>query len=233
MFEFLFLDLDDTILDFHKAESIAIRKALLACGVTPTDETVALYSSINKRHWQMLERGEITRDQVKIFRFARLFEALGVTADPYATAKNYEVLLGIGHYFLPGAEEAVAALSKKYRLFLASNGTASVQAGRMTSANLYRFFEKTFVSEDIGENKPSPAYFQRCFAQIPDFDPEKALMVGDSLTSDILGGKNAGIRTCWVNPQHAAAPEGLRPDYEIETLSQLEGLLEELCALSI
>ena len=127
----------------------------------------------------------------------------------------------------------MAALSKKYRLFLASNGTASVQAGRMTSANLYRFFEKTFVSEEIGENKPSPAYFQRCFAQIPDFDPEKALMVGDSLTSDILGGKNAGIRTCWINPQHAVAPEDLRPDYEIEALSQLEGLLEELCALSI
>lgn len=228
MLEFLFLDLDDTILDFHKAESIAIRKALQNAGVNPTDENVTLYSSINKRHWQMLERGEITRDQVKVYRFARLFEALGVAADPYATAKNYEVLLGIGHYFLPGAEEAVVALSKKYRLFLASNGTASVQAGRMTSANLYQYFEKAFVSEEIGENKPSAAYFQRCFEQIPGFDPEKALMVGDSLTSDILGGKNAGIRTCWVNPHHAAAPEELRPDYEIEALSQLEGLLENL-----
>ena len=233
MIEFLFLDLDDTILDFQKAESIAVRKALQNAGVVPTDENVALYSAINKRHWQMLERGEITRDQVKVFRFARLFEALGVTADPSATAKDYEVLLGIGHYFRPGAQEAVAALSKKYRLFLASNGTASVQAGRMTCANLYQYFEKAFVSEEIVENKPSAAYFQRCFAQIPDFDPEKALMVGDSLTSDILGGKNAGIRTCWVNPHHTAAPEALRPNYEIEALSQLEGLLEELCVLSI
>lgn len=228
MIEFLFLDLDDTILDFQKAEAIAVRKALHNAGVAPTDENVAQYSAINKRHWQMLERGEITREQVKVFRFARLFEALGVVADPVATARNYEVLLGIGHYFLPGAQEAVAALSKKYRLFLASNGTASVQAGRMSSANLYPFFEKTFVSEEIGANKPSLAYFQRCFSQIPDFDPEKALIVGDSLTSDILGGKNAGIRTCWVNPHHAIAPEALRPDYEIEALSQLEGLLEEL-----
>ncbi len=228
MVEFLFLDLDDTILDFHKAESIAIRKTLEKAGVTLSEENVALYSQINKQHWEMLERGEITRAQVKVFRFARLFEALGVTADPVATAKNYEALLGIGHYFLPGAEEAVTALSKKYRLFLVSNGTASVQAGRMTSANLYRFFEKTFISEEIGANKPSLTYFQRCFSQIPDFDPLKSLIVGDSLTSDIQGGKNAGIRTCWVNPHHVAAPEALQPDLEIERLSQLAPLLETL-----
>lgn len=228
MVEYLFLDLDDTILDFHKAEGIAIRKTFSQWGVEPTDETVARYSAINKKHWQMLERGEITRDQVKVFRFARLFEELGVEADPYAVAKTYEKLLAIGHYFLPGAEEAVASLSKKYRLFLASNGTASVQAGRMTSANLYRFFEKAFVSEEIGADKPSMAYFNGCFAQIPGFDPEKAMIVGDSLTSDIQGGKNAGLLTCWVNPKHLTAPEHLRPDYEIESLSQLEALLVSL-----
>lgn len=228
MYEFLFLDLDDTILDFHKAESIAVRKALAEAGLNVTDEVVARYSAINKRHWEMLERGEITRDQVKVFRFARLFESEGVAADAEATAKNYERLLGIGHYFLPGAEETVAYLSGKYRLFLASNGTASVQKGRMTSANLYRFFEKAFVSEEIGANKPSVAYFERAFAQIPGFNPQKAIIVGDSLTSDILGGINAGIATCWVNPKHLEAPANIRPDYEIEALHQLPQLLESL-----
>ena len=228
MFEFLFLDLDDTILDFHKAESIAVRKALAEAGLDVTDEVVAQYSTINKHHWEMLERGEITRDQVKVLRFARLFEALGVEADAEATAKNYERLLGIGHYFLPGAEETVEYLSRHYRLFLASNGTASVQKGRMTSANLYRFFEKAFVSEELGANKPSMAYFSQAFSQIPGFDPKKAIIVGDSLSSDIQGGKNAGIATCWVNPGHKQAPDHLRPDYEIESLSQFPALLESL-----
>lgn len=228
MYKFLFLDLDDTILDFHKAESIAVSKALAQAGVEPTAETVALYSRINKAHWEMLERGEITREQVKRFRFARLFEALGVEADPAECARNYERLLAIGHYFLPGAEEAVSRLSKKYRLFLASNGTASVQKGRLTSANLYRFFEKVFVSEEVGANKPSKEYFDRCFAQIPGFDPSKAIIVGDSLTSDILGGRNAGIATCWVNPGHKPKRADIPADYEIEALSELEGLLEAL-----
>ena len=97
----------------------------------------------------------------------------------------------------------------------------------MTSANLYRFFEKVFVSQEIGYNKPSKDYFEACFAQIPGFDRDKALMVGDSLTSDIQGGINAGIRTVWVNPGHLESGS-VKPDYEIESLSQLEALLETL-----
>jgi 2-haloacid dehalogenase len=186
------------------------------------------YHVINKWHWEQLEQGKLTREEVLQNRFGVLFEELGVAADKEACARAYEKNLSIGHFFLPGAEEAVDRLSKKYRLFLASNGTASVQHGRMTSANLYRFFEKVFVSQEIGHNKPSKAYFDGCFAQIPGFDPEKAIIVGDSLTSDILGGINAGIRTCWVNPGHAPARADIQPDYEIEALPQLEALLEAL-----
>ena len=157
-----------------------------------------------------------------------LFKEFGVEVDPALCAKTYEKKLSIGHWFLPGAEETVEYLSKHYRLFLASNGTASVQKGRMTSANLYRFFEKVFVSQEIGHNKPAKAYFDGCFAQIPDFDPSKALMVGDSLSSDILGGINAGIRTVWVNPNHVENTTDIKPDYEIEALHQLPALLETL-----
>ena len=228
MIEFLFLDLDDTILDFHKAEKIAITKTIEAFGAAVTPEILDRYHVINKAHWEQLEQGKLTREQVLTGRFAVLFQELGITVDPVACARNYEKNLAIGHYFLPGAEEAVDALSKKYRLFLASNGTASVQKGRMTSANLYRFFETVFVSQDIGHNKPSKAYFDACFARIPGFDPRRAMMVGDSLTSDILGGINAGLATCWVNPQHLPARSDIRPDYEIESLAQLEALLESL-----
>lgn len=227
MIEFLFLDLDDTILDFKKAEHIAIRKTIGDFGVEPTDEICERYSVINKQHWEMLERGELDREQVVTGRFAVLFGELGVSVDATACARQYEHNLAQGHFFLPRAEETMFVLADKYRLFLASNGTASVQKGRMTSANLYRFFEKVFVSQEIGATKPSTDYFERCFAQIPDFDKSKALMVGDSLSSDIKGGINAGIKTCWVNPNHAD-PGQLKPDYEIEALYQLPALLETL-----
>jgi 2-haloacid dehalogenase len=225
--EFLFLDLDDTILDFHKAERIALSKTIRDFGVEPTEEVLHRYHLINKWHWEQLELGKLTRAEVLENRFKVLFQELGREVDATACARAYERNLSVGHYFLPGAEEAVEALSKKYRLFLASNGTASVQKGRMTSANLYRFFEKVFVSQEIGYNKPSEAYFDTCFAQIPGFDRAKAIMVGDSLSSDIKGGINAGIATVWVNPEHKDCGN-VKPDYEIESLSQLEALLETL-----
>lgn len=228
MFEFLFLDLDDTILDFHKAEHIALSKTLEQFGLTPTEAVLSRYSRINKDHWERLERGELTRAQVLSGRFLVLFQEMGYQVDPEQVARTYEKNLSVGHYFLPGAEAAVDALSKKYRLFLASNGTASVQKGRMTSANLYRFFEKVFVSQEIGHNKPAKEYFDACFAQIPGFDKSKAIIVGDSLTSDILGGINAGIATCWVNPGKKPCPAHMKPDYEIGYLYQLEELLEKL-----
>ena len=227
MIEFLFLDLDDTILDFHKAERLAIARTFESFGLEPTEEVLNLYHEINIRHWQMLERGELTREQVLVNRFGALFEALGKTVDPALCARTYEHNLSIGHYFLPGAEETVKRLHEKYRLFLASNGTASVQHSRMTSAGLYPYFEQVFISQKLGYNKPSREYFDACYARIPDFDVSKALMVGDSLSSDILGGINGGMRTCWVNPEHKK-PGNIVPDFEIENITQLEALLETL-----
>jgi len=228
MFEYLFLDLDDTILDFQKAEHIALSKTLKSFGLEPTETVLKRYNLINKAHWEALERKELTREQVLVGRFQTLFEEMGITVEPVSVARAYEDNLSIGHYFLPGAEEAVERLSKKYKLYLASNGTAKVQAGRLKSANISRFFEEVFVSQELGANKPSPEYFEKCFARIPGFDKTKAIIVGDSLTSDILGGQNAGIATCWVNPHHKQGREDIRVDYEIEALSQLEALLEGL-----
>ena len=228
MIEFLFLDLDDTILDFHKAEKIAISKTFREFGIEPTDEVLRRYSQINKECWHKLELGEWIREQVLVRRFELLFGEYGIACDGTQVARAYEKNLSVGHYFLPGAEEAVDRLSRKYRLFLASNGTASVQKGRMTSANLYRFFEKVFVSQELGTNKPAKEFFERATAQIPGYDPAKAMMVGDSLTSDILGGIRAGMKTCWVNPNHAPADPQIPADYEIESIMHLEALLKSL-----
>ena len=134
MIEFLLLDLDDTILDFHKAERIALSKTFRDFGLEPREEVLELYHKINKWHWEQLELGVMTRDQVLVGRFDRLFQELGMEVDAAACMKRYEHNLSIGHYFLPGAEEAVKKLHEKYRLFLVSNGTATVQHGRLTSA---------------------------------------------------------------------------------------------------
>ena len=228
MIEYLFLDLDDTILDFKKAEHIALQKTLRDAGIEPTEAVCALYSRINVSYWERLERKELTRAQVMLGRFEELVQTLGAAADAKACADACAYNLGIGHYVLPSAEEAVASLAKKYKLYITSNGTASVQSGRLASANISHYFEDIFISQDMGADKPAKAYFDACFARIPDIDPAKTMIVGDSLTSDILGGKNAGILTCWINPTHKPGREDIRPDYELESLTQLEEMLETL-----
>lgn len=228
MIEFLFLDLDDTILDFHKAERIAIAKTFREFGLEPSDEVLSRYHDINIAHWQMLERGELEREQVKVLRFSALFSEFGMDVDASALAKQYESNLGIGHYFLPGAMEAVDSLSRQYPLYLASNGTSSVQHSRLTSAGLYPYFKEVFVSQNIGFNKPSPDYFNACFARIPGFTADRAMMVGDSLTSDILGGIQSGMKTCWINPIHKANNTNIFPDYELESITQLLDLLKQI-----
>lgn len=228
MFEILLIDLDDTILDFKKQEHVAIRKTLQDAGLEPTEEVCARYSQINDWHWKQLEKGLITRDEVLHGRFRVLFAEMGIEADAANTALAYMENLGSGHYFLPGAEEAIRSLGQKYRVFLASNGTSSVQRRRIESAGLENLVEGIFISQDIGVNKPGKGYFDYCFAHIPNFDSQKVLMVGDSLSSDILGGQNAGIPTCWVAQKDKVCTLEQQPTYRIESIMQLESLLETL-----
>lgn len=224
-FEILLLDLDDTILDFHWSERRALTRTFEQLGIPADEKTFSRYSAINGACWKMLERGELTREELMSRRFEQLFLELKLDSDYAAAAELYPELLSQGHCFLPGAEEALERLSKKYRLFLVSNGNAKVQAGRLDSAGIRPFFEDIFISQDLGADKPAVEFFERCFSRIEGFDKEKAIIVGDSLTSDIRGGNNAGIATCWVNPRHLPRPGDLRIDYEIEALAQLEALL--------
>lgn len=228
MIRFLFLDLDDTILDFHKAERLAIAKTFRSFGLEPTEEVLNRYHVINKIHWERLERGEETRLQVLENRFADLFSEMGVPADPAQIAKSYEGNLGIGHFFLPDAEETVHTLAEKYPLYLASNGTDTVQHSRLTSAGLYPYFKGIFISQEVGFNKPAKEFFDVCASKIPGFNAAQALMVGDSLTSDILGGANAGMKTCWVNPEHKPCRPDISVDFQINSITELPALLEQL-----
>lgn len=225
MFRTIFIDLDDTILDFGAAEHAAISKTFRQVGLEPTPELLARYSAINLSQWEAYERGEITRDTVLVRRFELLFRELGSSLDAQSTEDIYRGYLGVGHYFIDGAVKILEYLAPKYDLYIASNGVAATQYSRLKSANISHFFKEIFISEMTGSHKPEKAYFDFCFARIPDFDPKKALMIGDSLTSDIRGGKNAGIRTCWFNPQHKPHRPEIEPDYEVFSLEELKTIL--------
>lgn len=228
MFQFLLLDLDDTILDFHKAEHTAIRKTLREFGIDPTDTVCELYRKINLAHWKALEKKLITRHRLMTSRFEQLFAQIGVDSDPVKCGERYMNNLGQEHDFLPGALDAVVALSKKYKLYLASNGTTNVQVQRIADAKIAPYFQDIFISEQMGADKPDKRFFDASFARIPQFDPTKAMIIGDSLSSDIQGGINAGIATCWINPKKKSAPEGMKPDFQLESITQLEALLANL-----
>ena len=194
-------DLDDTLFDFHKAEKIALTKTLVHFGIDPTEETLALYSTINAAHWKRLELGEISREEVKVGRYRELFETIGVECDPVKATAYYESMLAIGHYFMPGAPELLGELYRKYRLYIVSNGTAKVQEGRIGSSGITKYMDGIFISQILGANKPDKQFFDICFAEIPDFSLSETVIIGDSLSSDIKGGINAGITTVWFNPK--------------------------------
>lgn len=229
MVKYIFFDLDDTLLDFVKAERRAIRATLSHLGIRPTKAIVERYHHINAAQWKLLEKGEITREEVLHRRFALLFEEYGITCEPTTAQSVYEKELGTGHYFIPGARRILRRLAKKYRLYLVTNGLKTVQTSRLESAKIAPLFENIFISQEVGYNKPQREFFERCFAAIPDFCKEHAVIIGDSLSSDMRGGNVAGIRTCWFHPhQHDAAPTDVQIDYEIHRLSQLPTLLKQL-----
>ena len=222
----ILFDLDDTLFDFRRAEREAVQKTLVCFNLPANEDVVRLYSEKNRQVWRLLEQGQITRERLKVRRFELLFEALGADTDPKEAAFYYENTLAVGHYFMPGAKELLEKLWKQYRLYIVSNGTAHVQHGRIDGSGLLSYVRGLFISEEIGYDKPDPAFFASCFAKIPDFKKEETIIVGDSLTSDIKGGNQSGIRAVWLNPEGVCNETDARPDAEIHSLLELEQWLE-------
>ena len=228
MLTHIFFDLDNTLLDFDRGEAHALSRAFRQFGIDPTPAVLARYHDINLRQWELLEEGKLTKDQVLTRRFDLLFAELGVSCDSQAVCDLYESFLAEEHDFIPGALELLEALSPRYSLHLATNGASAVQRRRLADAGILTYFQTIFISEEVGFHKPSPAFFLACFAAIPGFDHTSALMVGDSLTSDIRGGRNAGLRTCWFDHLGRPYRPDILPDYTVAALDQLPALLDTL-----
>lgn len=220
----LYFDLDNTLLDFSAAESAAICKLLKNFGITPKPEYVKMYSDINKKVWAKFERGEIKREEIFESRFVEFLQRIGKSADTAKMSADYFSLLAQGHDIMPGAAEVLSYVKQAgYTVCVTTNGISKTQHKRIAESGLGKYFDYVFISEDTGHQKPEKAYFYYVTAHTPEKDRKKILVVGDSQSSDILGGINAGIDTCWLNPAGAAA--AYKPTYEIKNIKELLHIL--------
>lgn len=224
-YDFLLLDADETLFDFSRCEREALCDALREAGISPTEEMIATYSRINDGYWKMLERGEIQKSELRVARFAAFCAHYGFSVDVPRLAIGYTDALATKGHLLPQAFEVCRALAAHCKLYIVTNGIATVQRGRLEPSAIRPFVQDLFISEEIGAEKPHTAFFDTVAARIPSFDRKKALVVGDSLSSDIRGGVLAGIDTCWFNSKAKTAPADLPITYEISTLEQLVPLV--------
>ena len=236
-------DIDNTLLDFDEAEVAALNKGFEEFELGEfTEEMLKEYMVINRRRWQMLERGEMPKKEVVEGRFIEFFEGRGLPVEKAVPFNNrYQELLGEVVYFRDNAYEIIKDLKGKVLQCAASNGTKVAQVGKLKNSGLGELFDLVFISEDVGYEKPAIEFFDKALGDSIALLREKGdlgaeeelnlsdvLMIGDSLTSDMKGGNNAGIKTCWYNPKGHVNDKGVQVDYEIKELSEVYGILGEM-----
>lgn len=230
MLKVLLWDVDGTLLNFLEAEKIGIRRGFARLGLGQcTNEMLADYSAINRRHWERLERGELTKAQVLEGRFLEFFTKYGIRTDCIAEFnRGYQVDLGETICFQDGAMEVLTSLAPLVKQYAVTNGTKLAQSRKLEKSGLNNILDGAFISEDVGAEKPSTAFFEAIWKTIGRYAPNEVMIIGDSLTSDMQGGNHAGILTCWYCPHSAKAPEHLRIDYQIESLWQVPELVRAM-----
>ena len=218
---FLF-DADDTLYDYDKAEEYALKAMSAHCGFDYTLAFRAKYREINAQVWYEYEKGEISKEDLQISRFTRLFSETGLKYDAADFNAKYLAELGKGTFLMDGALDIcrdIASCGKK--IFIVTNGILATQEARIKHSSIKEYITDFFVSEFVGYQKPAVEYFDYVFAHIPQVGKEKIIIIGDSLMNDIAGGNNAGIDTCWFNEHGKKNHTEIAPVYEISKLSQL------------
>ncbi len=224
-YELIFMDLDETLFDFAKAEKAALAETFSELGVPHTAESTAIYERINKGLWRMLERGEIRLEQLKSERFRLFFQEMRLDMNSTEASRIYIGYLSRGIHPLEGAVELCSYLAGKYRLVILSNGIWDVQLPRVANSPIASYMEGIVVSEEAGIGKPDPRIFEYACDKFSFHEKAKILMVGDSAGSDIRGGMNFGIDTIWINPTGIPAPDGITPTYEVRNLDGIRNIL--------
>jgi 2-haloacid dehalogenase len=221
LYTVLLLDADGTLFDIDKAERHALRETFRLYGFEFTEKALREYRRINKELWNRLERGEVVLNTVRSQRFARLFETLQIRCDAIEFDSLYVKEQEKSAFLLDDADLVCAELCKTVPLYIVTNGIASAKHGQLARSGLLPYVNGLFISEEIGFAKPHRYFFDHVFARLDNAPRNEALIVGDSLSSDIAGGQAAGIDTCWYNPKNAPVKNALNPTYEINALIEL------------
>lgn len=225
-YSFLLFDADHTLFDFNKSEYLALKSALEELGCPSTDAHIERYSDINVKYWKMLERGEIDKISLKLARFVEFGREFGFEDKAEALSDLYMENLAHESHLFDGALELVEKLSESYRLFIITNGVKSTQDGRFGVSPITKYFEKIFISEVVGAEKPSIEFFDAVANGIEGFDKSRALVIGDSLSSDIKGAINSKIDCIWYNPMKKSAPEGWDITYTVSNFDEILDILK-------
>ena len=226
-YKYLLLDADGTLLNFTLAQQTALTNTFSDHGIPATDEMLELYDKINREVWMALERKELTRSELVQVRFTRLFSKFGVeNIDIGQFNSNYISHLANGFMLVEGAFELLEKLSVRFPMAIITNGKASTQYKRLAGAGIDRFFKHIIISEELGYEKPDPAFFSKALEICQITNKEDALIIGDSLTADIGGGIGFGIDTCWYNPHLLPLPADIKPTFVVNSLSEIPGILE-------
>lgn len=222
-------DIDGTLLNFEAAEKVAINRCFASheMGIC-TDEMLERYVKINRKYWEALERGELTKPEVLIGRFVEFFEAEGLPVEKAESFnEEYQVRLGDTIVFCDNGYELVKKLKSKVKQVAVTNGTKVAQDRKLKNSKLDTLLDGIFISDVLGVEKPNKEFFDIVLKELSDYKKDELLIVGDSLTSDIKGGNNAGILTCWYNPKKTENTKNEHVDFEIENLWELEQILKK------
>jgi len=224
-YKLVLFDADGTLYDFDTAEREAFEKTFSQFGIVENlDRLHQEYEIINKAIWREFEQKRVTSEVLRVERFRRFFTNENIQIDPVVFSPVYLKCLSEGTHLLTGAIEIINFLYGECELALATNGLADVQNPRFASSDLAKYFQHIFISEEIGHPKPNQSFFQHIFQKLPH--KESAIIIGDSLSSDIKGGNDFGIDTCWFNPNKCTNKSGIIPTYEISDLGDLRSILQ-------
>jgi 2-haloacid dehalogenase len=225
MIKAVLIDIDDTLLDFRKSAETAIRLCFEKYGLLFTPNVIETFHTINDELWRKIERKEITKQEMYGLRWVTIFNALGIDRDGIEMEALFRsTLSGIAEP-VDNAYELLEYLYKKYPLYAASNSSYEHQRKRMTQSDMLKYFQKMFVSETVGALKPAKEFFDFCFGEMGNPKPCEVVIIGDSLTSDIIGGVNYGLKTIWFNPNNKEFPPNLSPTYTVNDLREIKDIL--------
>ena len=225
-YEYYLLDADGTLFDYDLAEESALKSMFLKHQFSYDDSVRTQYRKINQAAWDAFEKGLISKSKLQLSRFEQLFDFLGITESATAFSEAYLVELGKGIFLIDGALALCQSLFEKgKKVYIVTNGMITTQRMRLKKSMIKPYILDMFVSEEIGFQKPNPLYFEYVFSHIAGFDKQKALIVGDSLSADILGGNNSGIDSCWFNRNNEENTTGITPAYVINNLNELHKLI--------